>query len=1484
MHLTFARSALLLFLSLTSLATAETISLFDGKSLEGWTGEQKALWRVEEGAITFGGNGKPHTKENWLSTTRTFENFELKFKAKTSGDVGTGMFFRSEVAIGKRIVGWQSDIGQSFDGGLYKEGANGGMIAYPAKEMVQKIVKPEEWNEYRIRAEGRRLQTWVNGVQTADLKETGGNWRRSGSFALETSPHGSGKAQFKDLVVETLPPSPESNEPEPAQGAASRMTDIIPAPPKLSPFQNGKFNVAKDDVIVFTGSENMVLEQRSGWLESSLVAGLKEAAPKFRHMSWEGDTVFRQNRMDAWGSWPENLSAARATAVVSWFGQVEAMDDTKSVDEFAKSYGSLLDEFYKRTPRIVIVGPPLFEIPNDPRVRDNTNLNDRIRQFNEAARKLAKDRNLVFVDLVAALEAEKISQPLTRDGMHFSTGGLKVVGKLISASLGVSEAPSDALRTAVVEKNRLWFDTWRCMNWAFAFGDRTTQPFAKGAAEKPALVEELKKHQPILAHAEATIQAISLGKPLPEKAMEVPHRADPPAVTPEQEMTNFKLRPGFSVNLFADEKLGVVRPIQIRWDERGRLWVACTPAYPQLQPGEHGNDYILVLEDTNGDGKADKSSRFAEHLTMPMGFEFAAKEVGGGLYVCESTQLVHLPDPNGDDKADGHEIILSGFGTGDTHQDANSLRWGADGCLWFTQGYHIWSYVETPHGLAELNRSGVWRFNPRTLRLDSFLNESTAGLNCWGTAWDDYGQIFHGSGADTQIWFTTPAIIHTLHVLQLPTGMAASKGKSMEPEFLGSSHLPDDLRGVLLKSTYYTSQVQLYRLRDAGSGFASEELGDLMSGSNEFRPVETRVGPDGALYVCDWLNPVIGHYQASYRDPRRDRSHGRIWRVTANDRPLVKHESLANLAETALIAKLESTERWERDVAKFALYRRSKSNVLGAVENRLKTLGTEENDRLLYELSGVLSAHEVVDESIIQRLLNSKDFRFQAWGTHLIGVWADKLENPLPLLAKAMAQPHPRVRLEAIVAAAWMPPIWAPEALKIATLALEQPTDAPINYALTQCIHALAKHWQPALTQGKLDFGDRFHALARVLTTIGDKNVTAKVRDLLASDKLTPGARDSLLSVLIENGTSEDADFAISQAPESQAVMDALVAVAWRKRDAGYGAVLGQLLNSPHAAARISGCRIVSTTGQDFGTAKKIEQMFGDAATPPKERAAAIGAVAKLRGKAAFPEIMKWIDSPEATIRASALAAAAPLDLVVVATRCAQLLNSAKATAEIPSLFTPILNQKSGAETLAKALVETKPSPEAAKLALQWMAEVGRDDVSLRNALNAAAGIVSNTLEFSEALVKSLVQAASAKGNAKQGEAIFKSAQTTCLACHKVGAEGGVLGPDLTAIGRAMTPEAITESVLWPKRQVKEGFLMTQVTTKSGQTFQGYKSSETPELLTLKDVTSNALQPIAKTDIATRNDAGTLMPEGLTAWMTEEQRLDLLQYLFQLGK
>ncbi|MBP7950265.1 MAG: hypothetical protein KA004_11460 [Verrucomicrobiales bacterium] len=1270
-------------------------------------------------------------------------------------------------------------------------------------------------------------------------------------------------------------------------GALERLADHIP-PASADGWVNGRFSLTKGDVIVFTGPENVVLEQQNGWLESLLAAHWKEAGPRFRHMGWEGDTVYRQNRMDAWGTWQENLDAAGAAVVIAWFGQLEAFEETKSASDFGRAYGRLLDDFAKRTPRIVVIGPAPFEKPADPRIPDNTPRNVRVREHSKIARQLAVQRGFIFVDLFAVRQLTAPAVALTRDGLHFHEAGHRDAARMIAANLGAAAGDiSEPLRAAVVEKNRLWFDTWRCMNWAFAYGDRTRQPFAMGADGKPRLTDELKQYQPLLKHADAVVHALAAGKPAPARLPGSPLRADPPAPSPEEEMSRFNVRDGFSVNLFADERLGLVRPLQIRWDERGRLWVACAPAYPQLQPGEHGNDCIIILEDTDNDGRADRGIRFAEKLTLPMGFEFAPRAEGGGIYVCESTRLVHLPDADGDSRAERARVVLSGFGTGDTHQNANSLRWGPDGCLWFTQGYHIWSYVETPHGIRELNRSGIWRYNPRTRRLDSFLNESTAGLNCWGTAWDDWGQVFHGSGADYHIWHTAPATVPTLHPLPLPTRLALSRGKSMEPEFLGSSHLPEDLRGALLKSTYFTGQVQLYRLSDDGSSFASEDLGDLVSSStNEFRPVESRVGPDGAIYVCDWLNPVIGHYQASYRDPRRDRSHGRIWRIAASGRPLVSRINLAELPPEALVERLRSPERYERDRAQQLLYRLEKAAVISAADAvRGQEPGvTADSARLLYELSGVFAAHEEARPDIIEKLLASDDFRWRSWAARLCGVWAEKLRDPLALLQRAIADPHPRVRMEAVVACSWMPAPLGPDAVKLATLAMELPVDPGIDHALTLCIHALAPQWRPALAAGRLDFGNRFHALAKILTTVGEPGITSRLRSLLQEGKFTGSARESLLAVLVEQGSPEDAAFAIAQAPDSPAVLDALVAAARSKRDAGYGTVLRQLLDSPHLPARIAGCRAVGGAGQDFGTMPRLQEIAGSALAATTERSAAIAAIAQLRGKASLPELLRFADSDNAELRAAAFAALAPLDPNSVASRSVRLLAKAASTAEVAPLFHPLLGQQGGAEILATALEREAPPPDQARLALQWMGESGRDDAVLRQALNHAAGISGGIPEYSEEIVRKLAVEAAAKGDAQRGLEVFKATQSTCLACHKIGAEGGVLGPDLSVVGRAMTPEMIVESVLWPKRQVKEGFLLTAVTLKDGRTVQGYRQGETEETLSIKEVGTAVTQPLSKSGIATRTDAGTLMPDGLTAWMSAEQRLDLLKFLFQQGR
>ena len=184
----------------------------------------------------------------------------------------------------------------------------------------------------------------------------------------------------------------------------------------------------------------------------------------------------------------------------------------------------------------------------------------------------------------------------------------------------------------------------------------------------------------------------------------------------------------------------IQKPIQMNWDAKGRLWCATSETYPQLVPGKTPNDKIFVLEDTTGSGKADRSTIFADGLFLPT----AVSPGDGGVYVTNSTEILHLSDTTGSGKADQRRVVLAGFGTEDTHHIDHTLRWGPDGKLYFLQSIYIHSHLETPHGLKTLLASGVWRLDTRTLDLDVY---SRGLVNPWGIVWDKWGQTFETDGA-----------------------------------------------------------------------------------------------------------------------------------------------------------------------------------------------------------------------------------------------------------------------------------------------------------------------------------------------------------------------------------------------------------------------------------------------------------------------------------------------------------------------------------------------------------------------------------------------------------------------------------------------------------------------------------------------------------------------------------------------------------------
>src|SRR4051794_1353155 len=245
-----------------------------------------------------------------------------------------------------------------------------------------------------------------------------------------------------------------------------------------------------------------------------------------------------------------------------------------------------------------------------------------------------------------------------------------------------------------------------------------------------------------MKHTTRLLAALFLLLPRPTLAQRDANVPDP---DPELERRSFQVAEGFEVNLFASESTpfpanergvssrGIAKPIQMNFDPAGRIWVASSEVYPQIAPGQQANDKVVVLEDRDGDGRSDKTTVFADGLLIPTGVEPG----DGGAYVGNSTELLHFKDINGDGKADRRRVVLSGFGTEDTHHIIHTLRWGYDGTLSFNQSVYIHSHIETPHGVRRLGGGGTWQLRPETMDLEVF----TRGLwNPWGHHFDRWGQ------------------------------------------------------------------------------------------------------------------------------------------------------------------------------------------------------------------------------------------------------------------------------------------------------------------------------------------------------------------------------------------------------------------------------------------------------------------------------------------------------------------------------------------------------------------------------------------------------------------------------------------------------------------------------------------------------------------------------------------------------------------------
>jgi len=973
--------------------------------------------------------------------------------------------------------------------------------------------------------------------------------------------------------------------------------------------------------------------------------------------------------------------------------------------------------------------------------------------------------------------------------------------------------------------------------------------------------------------------------------------ANVPDPDPELERKTFTVAPGFEVSLYAADPL-LAKPIQMNFDPQGRLWIASSEIYPQIKPGEKANDKIIILEDTKGVGKADKTTVFADGLLIPTGLEPG----DGGVYVANSTELVHLSASKPGGKADTRKVLLSGFGTEDTHHIIHTFRWGPDCQLYFNQSIYIHSHIETPRGVKRLNAGGIWRFNPDKTELDVFAR---GWVNTWGHAFDKYGQSLATDGAGGEGinhvvpggYYLTSVGPHAQRVLH---GMNPGSPKYCGLEVISGRHFPDDWQGDVVTNDFRGHRVCRFKLQEDGSTFASREMTEVIKSNHPaFRPIDVKMGPDGALYIADWYNPIIQHGEVDFRDPRRDKTHGRIWRVTAKGRPLVDRPKLVDATIPELLEQLKAPEQWTRQQAKRVLKERGAEKVLPELEKWVKGLRLNDESAWVEAMwvraaldapnpftnMGVLTdpkAKATVIRLAAEVCANAKEsLDLDRLRANLIGVRC---------IYDGLLDTHPRVRLEAVRAVAKLTDTVGLDGV---LSVLDKPMDKTLDYALWLTVRELEPYWLPAFQAGKFDFGGDAKKLAFALNAIGNKDTVKPVLALIDGGKVPKENVRGLYLLLAQIGGSEElvkvlsyagraADVPAAQRAElAQAVEDAIRTrkVPPPKAALGLSSLLSDKEAARRSAMRIAGLWKVQDHGQ------LLSEVASDEKGTTEDRRAALDGLVALGGtwmKTTLDALMSPKSPP--AFRCDAIIAYTAINLDSAAQKTAEFLSNAKPEEELTDLFAAFLNRKGGAAVLAKALAGKKLSPDVAKIGLKAVRAVGQPADDLTAALTKAGDLGAAKKPPTEAEVKALTADALKTGDAARGEAIFRRKELQCLACHGYGGAGGQVGPDLTSIGASAQPDYLVDSLLLPHKAIKEGFDVTRVVTVEDTVVQGIKIREGNGVLVLRTAEDKEITLPLK-DIAERTKSTkSLMPEGLTDQLTKQEFSDLVRFLTELGK
>lgn len=969
---------------------------------------------------------------------------------------------------------------------------------------------------------------------------------------------------------------------------------------------------------------------------------------------------------------------------------------------------------------------------------------------------------------------------------------------------------------------------------------------------------------------------------------------DIPSPDVQRQLESFQVADGLEVSLFAADPL-VIKPIQMNWDAEGRLWVVSSTVYPHLKPGETANDKIFVLEDTNGDGKVDKSTVFAEGLITPTGI----LPGDGGVYVANSTEILHFADTNGDGKADQRKVILTGFGTGDTHHLIHTFRWGPDGLMYFNQSIYIYSHVETPWGIRRLEGGGVWQLRPSTLQLEVYAKGL---INPWGLQFDRWGQSFLTDGAGGEgINFAFPdaTFVTAPGAERIIRGLNPGQPKHSGLDRVSGRHLPASWEGSMVTNDFRANRVNRFVLEDQGSGFVSKQAADILWTDHiAFRPVDITLGPDGAIYVADWYNPIIQHGEVDFHDPRRDQQHGRIWRIAAKDSPKVSIPNLSKLSVNELLDALKLPEDWTRIQAKQILKNKGSAQVIPALKTWIESLdkGDPNYEHQVLEGLWVVQALGETDKNLLYQVLSAKNPHARAAGVRILGHWIDELDQPTELLTKAVQDEHPRVRLEAVIALRSIP---SSEASRTALRVLDLPMDEFLDYALWQTVKGQEQLWMKEVEADPSYLGNA-KKTSFALKSVNNPTAVDLLVDLYSGEEIPTAYRNDVLATIAKYGSVSSLNVLLDLAAdgpgsseEKTSQLQALQVAATQRGaqpNKNQGRI-GSFIEHDDEALVIAALKLAGIWNRTELTPRLIA-LIQEGDRPIKK--AAIGTLARLddaKSHRLLLEMAGNTHSPE--IQLLATAELASIDVNQAVGLVISLLRQPLNPADADELFGAFLSSDASVTALANTLTENKIPAEMAKIGRQsmrqvsWFRQNNHASQALRKALEASGGILPPERmpqQLDENQIYALVQQVKNSGDPELGEAIYRRNSLICQNCHALGGAGGLIGPDLSSLGTSSPIDNIIKSLVDPTESIKEGYELQKITKSDGSVVMGYLVGDGANELVLRNV-GGMEESIPKSQIsAHENVPGSLMPPGLTAGLDRKEFVDLVGYLSKLGE